>query len=112
MSLQISEYIPALESMKKYPSSLFYKGNRTLLKRQKVSIVGTRQPSLYTQNTTFALARALVKKGVCIVSGAALGVDTIAHEGAGADNTIAVVANGVDIRYPVINRHLIESIVV
>jgi len=39
-----------------------------------------------------------------------LGVDTIAHEGAGADNTIAVVANGVDIRYPVINRHLIESI--
>jgi DNA processing protein len=39
-----------------------------------------------------------------------MGVDTIAHEGAGSENTIAVVANGLDIRYPVINQSLIESI--
>jgi DNA processing protein len=45
-----------------------------------------------------------------VVSGAAMGVDTIAHEGAGASNTIAVVANGLDIRYPVINQNLIEHI--
>jgi len=99
-----------LETMKKYPKELFYKGNLALLKRPKVSIVGTRRPSAYTRQFTYALAKALSKRGVCVVSGAAMGVDTIAHEGAGASNTIAVMANGLDIRYPVVNQNLIENI--
>ena len=110
MSQVIIEYIPELDSMKKYPSQLFCEGNLSLLKRPKVSIVGTRSPSTYTRQFTYVLSKALSKRGVCIVSGAAMGVDTIAHEGAGSDNTIAVVANGLDIRYPVINQSLIESI--
>ena len=110
MSQVIVESIPELDVMKKYPSQLFYEGNLSLLKRPKVSIVGTRRPSNYTRQFTYALSKALAKRGVCIVSGAAMGVDTIAHEGAGFENTIAVVANGLDIRYPVINQSLIESI--
>ncbi len=110
MSPLVTEHLSALDAMKKYPPELFYKGNLELLKRPKVSIVGTRRPSNYTRQFTYALARALAKRGVCVVSGAAMGVDTIAHEGAGVDNTIAIVANGLDIRYPVINRPLIESI--
>jgi DNA processing protein len=110
MSQVIIECIPELDSMKKYPPQLFYEGNVSLLKRPKVSIVGTRRPSNYTRQFTYILSKALTKRGVCVVSGAAMGVDTIAHEGAGFDNTIAVVANGLDIRYPVINQSLIESI--
>ena len=110
MSQLLSSPISALNAMKKYPSALFYKGNIDLLNRPKVSIVGTRRPSIYTQNFTYSLAKALAKRGVCIVSGVAMGVDAIAHSGAGADNTIAVVANGLNIRYPVINKELIESI--
>jgi len=110
MSQVIVESIPELDVMKKYPTQLFYEGNLSLLKRPKVSIVGTRRPSNYTRQFTYALSKALSKRGVCIVSGAAMGVDTIAHEGAGFENTIAVVANGLDIRYPVINQLLIESI--
>ena len=110
MSQIILEPIPELDMMRKYPSQLFYEGNLSLLKRPKVSIVGTRRPSNYTRQFTYALSNALAKRGVCVVSGAAMGVDTIAHEGAGAENTIAVVANGLDIRYPVINQSLIESI--
>jgi DNA processing protein len=110
MSESIKDHIPELDLMKKYPPQLFYEGNLTLLKRPKVSIVGTRSPSTYTRQFTYILSKALAKRGVCIVSGAAMGVDTIAHEGAGSDNTIAVVANGLDIRYPVINQSLIESI--
>ena len=110
MSKVITEHILELDAMKKYPPELFYKGNLSLLQRPKVSIVGTRRPSAYTRQFTYALAKALAKRGVCVVSGAAMGVDTIAHEGAGVDNTIAVVANGLDIRYPVINRALIEGI--
>ncbi|MEA1880050.1 MAG: DNA-processing protein DprA [Campylobacterota bacterium] len=110
MSQNISEHIYALESMKKYPKTLHYKGNVELLKRPKVSIVGSRRLSNYTREYTYALSKALASRGVCVVSGAAMGVDTIAHEGAGAENTIAVVANGLDIRYPAINKPLIESI--
>ena len=110
MSHNITEHISALESMKKYPKELFYKGNLELLNRPKVSIVGSRRLSNYTREATYILAKELSKRGVCIVSGAAMGVDTIAHEGAGSDNTIAVVANGLDIRYPSVNRELIQNI--
>lgn len=110
MSQILTQHIPALDSMKKYPSTLFYKGNLDLLQRPKVSIVGTRRPSNYTRQFTYSLANALAKRGVCVVSGAAMGVDAIAHAGAGADNTIAVVANGLDICYPVVNKSLIEGI--
>lgn len=110
MSQLLSSPIPALDAMKKYPPEIFYKGNLELLKRPKVSIVGTRRPSLYTQQFTYTLAKALASRGVCVVSGVAMGVDAIAHEGAGVENTIAVVANGLNIRYPVINAPLIEKI--
>lgn len=110
MSPILTQYLPALESMKKYPSKLFYKGNPELLQRPKVSIVGTRRPSNYTRQCTYSLANALAKRGVCVVSGAAMGVDAVAHAGAGAENTIAVVANGLDIRYPAVNKELIEGI--
>jgi DNA processing protein len=39
-----------------------------------------------------------------------MGVDALAHAGAGEGNTIAVVANGLDIRYPAVNKELIEGI--
>ena len=110
MISKVEKYIVSLENMKKYPKELYSIGNIGLLTRPKVSIVGTRRPSLYTQNSTRDLAKALSKRGVCLVSGAAMGVDALVHKGAGFNNTIAVVANGLDIRYPTINRHIIESI--
>lgn len=110
MSQKVTAHIRELEAMKKYPDPLFYKGDLALLHRPKVSIVGTRSPSVYTQNFTYTLARALAKRGVSVVSGAAMGVDAIAHRGAGEENTIAVSANGLDIRYPAVNRKLIEAI--
>jgi DNA processing protein len=102
--------IPEFEFMKKYPKELFYAGNIDLLQRRKVSIVGTRRPNQYTRNYTAKLAQALSKRGICVVSGAAMGVDAIAHKSAGALSTIAVMANGLDIRYPSVNRALIQEI--
>jgi DNA processing protein len=110
MIQEYKEHIIALESMKKYPKELYTLGDISLLKRTKVSIVGTRRPSSYTQHQTQQLASALSKRGICVVSGAAMGVDALAHQGAGLNNTIAVVANSLDIRYPAVNRHMIEGI--
>jgi DNA processing protein len=39
---------------------------------------------------THNLSLALSKAGICIVSGGAMGVDAIAHNGAKSSNTIAV----------------------
>ena len=83
MSQKLTQHIPSLESMNKYPTTLFYKGDLNLLKRPKVSIVGTRWPSNYIRKVTYKFANALSKWGVCFVSGAAMGVDTIAHSGVG-----------------------------
>lgn len=110
MIKKLHSYIPELESMKKYPVEISYIGNLDLLKKPKVSIIGTRRPNQYSKHYTHLLAQKLASVGVCIVSGAAMGVDAIAHLGAGASNTIAVAANGLDIRYPTINKELIKSI--
>jgi len=106
----ITEHISELDDMKKYPKELYSIGDKKLLNRPKVSIVGTRRPLGYTKHFTHTIAKSLANRGVCIVSGVAMGVDAIAHTGAGAENTIAVVANSLDIRYPAVNRFLIEDI--
>jgi DNA processing protein len=110
MERQLMQHLPELEAMRRYPDPLYFRGDPALLERPKVSIVGTRRPSAYTRHYTHELAQALSRRGVCIVSGAAMGVDAIAHQGAGAANTIAVMANGLDIRYPAVNASLIEAI--
>jgi len=102
--------IEELNAMKKYPKDIFYIGNTSLLYKRKVSIVGTRKPSQYTQQFTQILSKQLSNNNICIVSGAAMGVDAIAHHGAGSANTIAVAGTGLDIRYPSINTNLIQDI--
>ena len=106
---KLLEHISEFELLKKYPKELFYEGNLELLKRKKVSIIGTRRPSKYAKDTTYNLAQALNSVGVCIVSGAAMGIDAIAHS-ASLENTIAVMPCGVDIVYPKVNKNLIENI--
>jgi len=107
---QLTQNIPELENMKKYPKEIFYIGNLELLKRKKVSIVGSRKPTQYSRQYTHYLSKKLSSTGIVIVSGAAMGVDTISHLSAGVENTIAVAGTGLDIRYPNINNKLIQDI--
>jgi DNA processing protein len=110
MHATIDFLIPELSAMKQYPDKLYYKGSLGLLSRPKISIVGTRRPNPYTRAITYELSKKLSLSGMVVVSGAASGVDQIAHEGAGAENTIAVLPSGIDVRYPSSNQSLIESI--
>jgi DNA processing protein len=110
MISKVNFKIDELSSMKKYPDELFYIGNTKLLSKKKISIVGTRRPNSYTKEFTYKLASKLSDAEICIVSGVAMGVDAIAHQGAKSSNTIAVVANGLDIRYPAVNKNLIVDI--
>ncbi len=107
---KVNEVVKELEDMKKYPQELFYEGNLDLLKRKKIAIVGTRKPSKYSRLMIQNIASALSNAGICIVSGGAMGIDAIAHNGAGSTNTIAVLPCGIDIKYPVVNKNLLANI--
>ena len=79
MISQIDFNIDELSSMKRYLNELFYIGNKDLLKKRKVAIIGSRRPSSYTKEFTYKLSSKFYDANICIVSGAAMGVDTIAH---------------------------------
>jgi DNA processing protein len=103
-------HIDELKCMKKYPNEIFFIGDTKLLKRKKVSIVGSRKLNQYARVLTYEIASKLSKVGVCVVSGGAIGADAIAHKAAGASNTIMVAATGLDKRYPAINKNIIQDI--
>jgi len=107
---KIEQTIYELDTMKSYPRELYYDGNTELLNRRKVSIVGSRKTSKYSREMTHKLSSALAKVGVCVVSGGAMGVDAVAHLGAGASNTIAVLPCGINIKYPAVNKNLLRDI--
>lgn len=110
MIKEVNFHIDKLDTMKKYPKNIYYLGNIDLLNKRTISIVGTRKPNNYTKQYTHELAKALSEHNICVVSGAAMGVDAIAHNAATPYNTIAVAGTGLDIRYPAVNRKLIEDI--
>ena len=53
---KIDFHIKELDSMKAYPSDIYYIGNTNLLKNKKVAIVGTRKPNSYTKTFTQKLS--------------------------------------------------------
>jgi DNA processing protein len=97
------------KNFKNPPDKLYYKGNLSLLDRPKVAIVGSRKCSVYTKNMVLSLATTLKKYGVCVVSGAAIGVDIYAHMSA-YPYTIAVFGNGLNQIYPSQNSKIIKDI--
>ncbi|HEX8762363.1 MAG TPA: DNA-processing protein DprA [Candidatus Saccharimonadales bacterium] len=99
------------------PERLFLKnsGNNWLecLLAPMVAIVGSRKFSAYGRQVTERLATELAKAGIVIVSGLAMGIDSIAHKAAleVGGRTVAVLAGGLDNIYPAINQQLAGRIV-
>lgn len=93
----------------KPPQELHFEGDIALLEKPLVCVVGSRRASSYSKQTVFRLCSTLKSAGAVVVSGAAMGIDAAAHEGA-FPSTVAVVANGLDILYPPVNRALLQKI--
>lgn len=94
---------------KKAPPRLWYAGDRTLLSRgSRVSIVGSRKASESGLRNAAALARALVERGITVVSGLAEGIDTAAHQATleAGGRTVAVIGTPLDKVFPAKNRPL------
>lgn len=107
------EYLQILSFIDKSPLLLHYIGSFPATRRPTVAIVGTRKPTPYGKDVTYALAYGLAKRGVVIVSGLALGVDGIAHRAAleAGGTTIAVLANGLPRIYPATHKSLADEII-
>lgn len=79
----------------------------------KVGVIGARKCTQYGAMSAYKFGKELGENNVVVVSGMAMGIDSMAHKGAldGKGKTIAVLGCGLDIVYPPSNRELRDEII-
>jgi len=109
-----SRYPKLLAQIYDPPAILYYRGELNGPDEFSVAVVGARKYSSYGRQVVEQIVRDLVNNNLTIVSGLALGIDSIAHETALAANgrTIAVLGSGLGKQniYPAQNRYLADKI--
>lgn len=108
-----NDYPEKLRKIKNPPKELWICGNKEILKKPIIAIVGSRKCSEYGRKYAREFARVLSKNGICIISGLAIGIDTIVHESSMNElgKTIAVIASGFNKIMPAENRELADEII-
>lgn len=86
---------------------------KELLEKPAIAVVGNRKYSAYGSAVTRSICSDLARQGVVIVSGLALGIDSIAHRAAleAGGLTIAVMPAGLDTVYPSSHKNLAAMII-
>ncbi len=112
ITIHDNRYPYILREISSPPLCLYCKGNVQLLNTYCIGVVGSRKPTDYGIVTTKQYVKELVEAGVTIVSGMALGIDTIAHKTALDEQgkTIAVLGGGLYHIYPVSNFALSKEL--
>ena len=119
------DYPPALLETADPPALLYITGHARWLDNPQqrlawpskaLAMVGSRNPTHQGAQNARAFAQTLVRQGVTVVSGLALGIDAAAHAGAleaatgQQPATIAVIGTGIDRVYPRANHALAAQI--
>jgi DNA processing protein len=106
-------YPPLLRELYDPPALLFYRGKLPDGERPLAAVVGTRRPSGAAAAQAYAISREFGRAGLSVVSGLALGIDSLAHRGniEGGAATVAVLGCGPDRVYPASNRDLARRII-
>lgn len=108
------DYPNGLKQVEKPPFLLYYYGNLSLLsEKYRLTVVGTRQPTLYQNNTTYEFIKALEEKTenkTVIISGMAKGIDSSAMTAAMDSRApvVAVLGSGIDAPYPKSNNGIYD----
>jgi DNA processing protein len=112
LTIADADYPEPLRHIHDGPLVLYVRGDRSLLGREQIGIVGSRNATRAGLEHARSFAAALGQKGLLVTSGLALGVDGAAHAGAldAGFPTVAVIGNGVDKPYPYRHRTLSERI--
>ena len=95
------------------PRELYLRGDRTLLEYgTRIAVVGSRRASARALEWTRLITKELVSRDVTVVSGLAMGIDTVAHRTAleRGGKTVAVLGTGLDAYAVSGNRRLQDEI--
>lgn len=106
------EYPARLKTIHKPPAQLYVNGSLIPQDEMAVAVVGSRRASIYGLEMAEKFGYDLASRGITVVSGMAVGIDTAAHRGAlkAKGRTIAVMGSGHGDIYPPQNRKLYEEI--
>lgn len=112
VTLAEPDYPAQLLNIQDPPPLLYFKGNRDLLAKPALAIVGSRNATPQGLSNAEAFAESASNAGFCIISGMALGIDAAAHAGGlrGAAASMAVIGTGLDIVYPAKNHQLAHKL--
>jgi len=115
LKLKDDDYPEVLRPLQTPPQQLYWQGAHPndWLCKPRVAVVGSRKYSAYGQQVTERLVNDLVNYGVVIISGLALGIDSIAHGAALAagGQTVAVLPTSLDHIYPEKHFNLAREII-
>ena len=108
-----NDYPPLLAQIYDPPDLIYFTGNREILAKTKLAVVGSRRGSAYGQSALNRILPECCQAGLVIVSGMAYGIDSMAHRLAvrGKNGTIGVNAGGLLHLYPSGNMALINKII-
>jgi DNA processing protein len=95
------------------PTLLYYYGNADLNPPKTIGIVGTRKATDYGREMVNKIIEDLAPFSPLIISGLAYGIDIAAHKASLANNqqTIGVMASGIDIIYPAVHRETAKRMI-
>jgi len=113
LTLEDENYPYMLKNIENPPVVLYYKGKLFECNLGKtLAVVGSRKASSGARDNLRKIISGLGNTDICIVSGLASGIDTVAHASAIENNlkTIGVIASGFDYGYPSQNKTLYENI--
>jgi DNA processing protein len=106
------DYPNNLKQCEDAPILFYYKGDSTIWNGRTVAVIGTRKNTEYGAKITEDLITQLQHQNISIISGMALGIDSIAHKKAlqlGMP-TLGVMAHGLDSIYPPQHKQLAKDI--
>lgn len=107
------DYPQHLRDISSAPPILFARGDLLDTDQEAVAIIGTRQASDDRLAEARRIAAELAARGLTVVSGLAMGIDTAAHQGAldaAAGRTLAVLGSGLNRIHPRGNADLADRI--
>jgi DNA processing protein len=111
VTINNSYYPPLLKQIPDPPIVLYVHGKLDYLSIQpKLSVIGTRNPSIEARKKIEYLVKPLLQNNWVIVSGMAKGIDSMAHQVAIQNHgkTIAVLGFGFEHIYPEENKRLMD----
>jgi len=113
--LNRKDWPPLLEEINQLPERLFYAGKIADWKRKLLCVVGARKNTSYGKEAVETFIEGLRGYPITIVSGLALGIDSIAHRAALKNNlpTISVPGSGLslEVLHPQSHTRLAQEIV-